>query len=218
MVPEIRSERERRDVYDGLTAKRRSWYNHYRETMNATEAARLAKYSGTTKSLTQKGSRNLKLPAIQALLNYDLRKADLSAEQCVERIRKLAMATFDDFLELDPKTPDGYTISLRRAQERGAFCTIKRIKKRTRERRIRLPDGRDAVEIETEIDLELRSPEKMLELLLKLLGQHPDEQKTSAWHQIFVQLNITPTTVVSNEPALLEGIAFGQKLLPSGER
>jgi len=59
---------EAKAAYDQLTPKQQRFVDHYIETGNATEAARLAGYSGSDNTLRSMGGENLLKPAIASAI------------------------------------------------------------------------------------------------------------------------------------------------------
>lgn len=59
---------EATSAYDQLTPKQQRFVDHYLETGNATEAARLAGYSGSDNTLRSMGGENLLKPAIASAI------------------------------------------------------------------------------------------------------------------------------------------------------
>lgn len=66
------------DAAEGLTVKQRKFAEHYAQSGNATEAARLAGYKGAAATLAVQGRENLKNPKVGAYLRSLTAQADAS--------------------------------------------------------------------------------------------------------------------------------------------
>lgn len=73
-----------------LTAKQRLFIDHYLQTWNATEAARLAGYKGNEVTLGSVGWENLQKPQIKAEIEKRLDQYAMSANEVLERLSRMA--------------------------------------------------------------------------------------------------------------------------------
>lgn len=70
---------------------------------NATEAARIAKYSGNDKTLASVGSENLRKPEIQSAVAARISEAAMTANETLARLSQHARASVCDVLNADNK-------------------------------------------------------------------------------------------------------------------
>lgn len=75
-----------------LTTKQQAFSEAYLETLNATEAARRAKYKGSYATLRSIGSENLTKPNIQEYIEKRLKDMAMSANEVLARLSKQARA------------------------------------------------------------------------------------------------------------------------------
>ncbi len=82
-----------------LTDKQRVFCEHYLQTWNATEAARLAKYKGNEVTLGSVGYENLQKPQIKNYIEKRLRELTLKANEVLIRLTQQATASLADFVK-----------------------------------------------------------------------------------------------------------------------
>lgn len=125
---------------DGLTDKQRAFVEHYLTCWNASEAARLAKYS--LKTAGSIGSENLKKPEIRAAIDQRLKDLQLSANEVLARLADLAGADMSDFIAPSGR---GFKIDLKKARALGKLHLIRKLKMDGLETSIELYDVKDAL-------------------------------------------------------------------------
>lgn len=101
-----------------LSDKQRAFVEHYVRTWNATEAARLAGYTGSDPSLGVTGHRLLKNANVKAALDQRLTELTMSPAEILTRLTEQARADMGDFLT------DG-ALDLEKAKQRGKLHLVK---------------------------------------------------------------------------------------------
>lgn len=131
-----------------LTGKQKVWADEYIVCLNATEAARRAKYAGDDNVLAVQGHHNLRNPKIMAYVRAQLEKHAMSAEELLVRLTDIARGDMGDSLNsmggIDPLE----------AKRKGKSHLIKRFKVKT----ITSEDS-DITETEIEMHDALRAQE-----------------------------------------------------------
>jgi phage terminase small subunit len=110
---------------DQLTGKQKAWADEYIVTLNATEAARRAKYSGDDNQLAVQGHHNLRNPKIMAYVRARLEQHAISPEEIILRLSDIVRGDMGEALNssggIDPLE----------AKRKGKSHLIKRIKIKT---------------------------------------------------------------------------------------
>jgi len=84
-----------------LTDKQKAFVENYLETLNATEAARRAKYKGSYDTLRAIASQNLTKPAIREVIDRRLREMTMSANEVLFNLSLMAKGVdATEFIEL----------------------------------------------------------------------------------------------------------------------
>jgi phage terminase small subunit len=127
----------------GLTVKQRDFVEQYLICLNASEAARRAKYSERTAG--SMGHENLKKPEIAAAISAGFALRAMPADEVLARLADMARGSADDFVAVHPSpltTIDGEPIKdvqgnpivrsfpsldLEKARERGMLHLIKKV-------------------------------------------------------------------------------------------
>lgn len=136
----------------GLTGKQRVWADEYIVTLNATEAARRAKYSGDDNVLAVQGHYNLRNTKIMSYVRAHMEKYAMSPAEVLLRVSDIGRSDMGDCLN----STGG--IDLLEAKRKGKTHLIKRFKSKT----ITTEDS----DI-TETEVELHDPQPALNLLAK---------------------------------------------------
>lgn len=125
---------------DGLTNKQRVFVEQYLICWNASEAARLAGYSGKTAG--SQGSRLLKNVEIRRAIDERLKTYQMGADEVIARLSALATADMADFL-----TPSGrgLTLNLKNARALGKLHVVRKYSKTKQGISIELYDVKDAL-------------------------------------------------------------------------
>jgi hypothetical protein len=129
----------------GLTLRQFSFVDHYIQTQNATESARLAGYPQTERSLWVTGHRLLRSAKVQAELRRRFGKHILSADEVLESLSNHARSDIADVLE-----PDG-SFDLKAAKRRGKSKLLRKLK--VKQRYEKDADGNITPVIEHEFEL-----------------------------------------------------------------
>ena len=87
-----------------LTDKQKMFVEAYLETLNATEAARRAKYKGNGKTLAAVGYENLRKPHIREEIDKRLKEQIMSADEVLFRLTEQARSAHADYMT--PQGPD----------------------------------------------------------------------------------------------------------------
>lgn len=74
----------------GFTAKQKAFIEYYLETLNATEAARLAGYKGNYATLRSIGSENLTKPNIADEIEHRFKNMAMEADEALARVAMMA--------------------------------------------------------------------------------------------------------------------------------
>jgi phage terminase small subunit len=125
-----------------LTDKERAFVLAYVECLNATKAAKLARYSET--SARQIGSENLSKPHIRAALDALLDARAMPAGEILARLSDHARGSMEDFFSVRGR---GITLDLKKAAERGVLHLIKRYSKTKQGVTIELHDPQAALQL-----------------------------------------------------------------------
>jgi hypothetical protein len=109
-----------------LTAKQKLWADHYVVCLNATEAARLAGYSGDDNALAARGSENVRNRKVSDYINKLMSEKTIQKDEVLARLSEHATADMSDFTRINEKT--GYVeVDLLKAQARGKLHLIKKL-------------------------------------------------------------------------------------------
>lgn len=144
----------------GLTPRQSAFIDHYIQTQNATESARLAGYPQTDEALSVTGYRLLRSAKVQSELRRRLGKHILSAEEVLESLTEHARSDIADVLE-----PDG-SFDLRAAKRRGKSKLLRKLKVKKRYEK----DADGALNPVTEHEFELHDAQAALNTLAKYHG------------------------------------------------
>lgn len=110
-----------------LTDKQKLFAEYYAETLNATQAARLAKYRGSDETLWSTGSDNIRKPKVRAYIDELLDAKKLSPEEVIFRLSEHAKIDMADYLEVGEL--EGFnTIDLAKARKAGKLRFIKSVR------------------------------------------------------------------------------------------
>lgn len=142
-----------------LTNKQTLFVDHYLQTFNASEAARLAGYPA--RSAHAVGWENLRKPEIKAQIESRLDEVHMGAFEVLKRLADIARGDLGEFLAIGP---NGYSIDMAAAEKAGKTQLIKRLKQKT----TTINREQETQEITTE-ELELHNALTALELLGKHL-------------------------------------------------
>lgn len=104
-----------------FTGKQRAFIDHYVICLNATEAARLAMYTGDDNALGVVGHRNLRNPKIKAEIDRLFAEHVMSRDEVLKRFSDEARVDMNDFLD-----ERGY-IDLTKARRLGKTHLIKSV-------------------------------------------------------------------------------------------
>ena len=108
-----------------VTNKQRAFCEHYIQTWNGTEAARLAKYKGSAGTLAVVACENLRKPNIRQYIKERLQELALTSDEVLIRLSQQATSSISDFIKVDGKT-DSFIIDTEKVKEKGHL--IKKIK------------------------------------------------------------------------------------------
>jgi hypothetical protein len=120
-------------IKKNLADKQRLFIAHYIETLNATEAARLAGYKGDNAALGVTGNRTLRNAKVRLEINRQLAKQCISAEELLARVTKHATGSMGDFVTL-ANGLDGIAsieLDLVKAYQAGKFDLVKKLTETT---------------------------------------------------------------------------------------
>lgn len=92
---------EAQRMKEALTNKQRHWYEHFVLSLNATEAARVAKYKGGPATWKQIGHKNLRHPTIARLVEDVFTRRGMSKEELFARLAVLARSDMVNFATLN---------------------------------------------------------------------------------------------------------------------
>jgi hypothetical protein len=109
-----------------LTAKQKLWADHYVICLNATEAARLAGYSGDDNVLATVGYENLRKPKIRDYVDSIFEQQGMGTKEVIARLAAQAIAEVSDFITIDPLTKF-VRLDLGKASARGKLHAIKKL-------------------------------------------------------------------------------------------
>jgi len=125
-----------------LTDKERAFVLAYVDCLNATKAAKLARYSET--SARQIGSENLSKPHIRTAIDALLDARAMPAGEILARLSEYARGSMEDFFSVRGR---GITLDLKKASERGVLHLIKRYSKTKQGVTIELHDPQAALQL-----------------------------------------------------------------------
>lgn len=125
-----------------LTDKERAFVCAYAECLNATKAARTARYSEI--SARQIGSENLSKPYIRAAIDALLAERAMPAGEILARLTDHARGSIEDFLSVRGR---GIALDLKKASDRGVLHLVKRYSKTKQGVTIELHDPQAALQL-----------------------------------------------------------------------
>lgn len=112
---------------ENLTGLQEKFALEYTRCFNATEAARLAGYSGDDRSLAVIGHENLRKLKIRTKIDTILKQQTISPNEVLSRLSAFATVDLSDFMEVGEFT--GFPrISFEKAKKLGKIHTLKKIK------------------------------------------------------------------------------------------
>lgn len=108
-----------------FTGKQQAFINHYLIHLNATEAARRAKYGGSDETLRAIGYENLTKPHIRAEIQRRMKALHMQADEVLMRLADEAGGDIGDCIDFDEE--GRWTLNLVRAKELGKTRLIKKL-------------------------------------------------------------------------------------------
>lgn len=158
---------------DGLNPRQRLFVEHYCRSLNATQAARKAGYTGEYFTLANIGYQNLKKVEIANAISQRLSKTVMGPDELSARLAKIARGSFSPFLHSDPDRVKGEAPKIDLGSEAAEehVDLIRDLKTKTFTKISSEGDGGEesATEI-VEIDVKLHDPMRAMEILAKLHG------------------------------------------------
>lgn len=110
---------------DQLTDRQKAFIDHYLICKNATEAAKLAGYSGKRTVLAVTGHDNLRNPNIRKAIDARMAELTMTANEVLYRLSEHAAVTIEHFVDADGK-PD-----FKKAKRNGVLHLVKEIEHTT---------------------------------------------------------------------------------------
>jgi hypothetical protein len=107
-----------------LTYKQRAFIENYLTAWNATEAARLAGYSGNDATLAVIGSENIRKPKIRTEIDQRLQAMGMGSDEVLARLSQHASASMEDFIDYSWGVP---RIDLQKAANAGKLHLLKKV-------------------------------------------------------------------------------------------
>ena len=163
---------------EGLTGKQKAFVNAYlgEAKFNATEAARLAGYSGDDTTLAAVGYENLRKPQIEAEVRARFNEATMSANEVLARLTEIATGRITDFLDEDG------AFSLKITKQRGKDHLLKKLKiKRSSKKVDSLTEGDDDSRETLETSLVHEDVE------LEMYSAHEALRDLGKFHKLFAE-------------------------------
>mgnify|MGYP001328460161 CR=1 FL=1 len=146
-----------------VTPKQRKFIDAYLRTLNATQAAREAGYSGRTAYSI--GWENLRKPEIKEEISRILSESHMSAEEALDI---LATQARGDMAELMDISSVGFNLDLQSAKEKGLTRLIRKVKQKTTTFIAKKESDEDR-EV-TELEVELYDAQSAAKMILQMHG------------------------------------------------
>ncbi len=83
-----------------LAPRQRAWYQVYRYSLNATDAARRAGYSGSYSVLKARGYKNAHNPKLETLVADAVRRYHMTTDEIMARLAEQARADVTNFIRI----------------------------------------------------------------------------------------------------------------------
>ncbi len=109
-----------------FTGKQRAFIDHYLRTLNGTEAARLAGYTGNANALGVVAHQNLRKSKIKNEIDRRMRELTMSANEVIYRLHDHATASLESFVHFDGQ--GNFWVDLDKARDAGLLHLAKEIK------------------------------------------------------------------------------------------
>ena len=160
-----------------LTAKQQAFIDHYLITLNATEAARRAKYKGNYDTLRNVGAENLTKPYIKAEIGRRLSESTMTADELLRRVSDVAQGDITQYIvswgELD--------IEALKADGKGHL-----LKKYKKTRRTIPRKNDDPIEIESN-EVELYPADAAHDKLMRYYSLYNDTTRIKTWQDEIIE-------------------------------
>lgn len=180
-------------VKRNLTAKQRLFIRYYLETLNATEAARLAGYKGNDVTLAGIGYENRRKPQIAAEIDAGLAQAAMPKNEVLARRTRIAAGDMTDFMAVDEQ---GIKVDLIKASRAGKLGLVKKVDQTETSR----TDVDGNVIVTRRIKVELYGADEAQKDLMRYHGMY-DDKVTVTWQDEIGSLlrngTLTPEDVVN---------------------
>ena len=163
---------------DKLTGKQTAFVEHYLQTLNATEAARRAKYTGSDGALRVTGHRQLTRANVRQMIAERLKENRITTDEIVARLRSIASLDIANLKEALAFTEP--VDILRKAEELGLSHLIKNIKRTKDGIEVQFHDPLRALDIlarhllPTKVDVEV---DERREIVVKLIPVEKDPNR-----------------------------------------
>lgn len=170
-----------------LTPKQQTFLKFYlgEANFNATEAARLAGYSGEDSVLRASASRLLHSPKVAAAFRAAWEERGMEPAEIIGRLADIARGSLAEFVDVEGY---GFSLNMTKAQEAGKLHLLKKLK-----------HGKFGVEIE------LHSPLEALDKLARVHKLFADQMINVDVEFIQIVLNSLPDEYREGVRAALEG-------------
>lgn len=160
-----------------LTDKQQAFIDNYLITLNATEAARRAKYKGNDVTLAAVGYENLRKPHLSAEIERRLAEQTMTANELLRRVSDVASGDMLTYI-------DGTgNLDIEAIRDAGMGRLLKKYKKTKRT----IPrKDQDPIEIE-QIEVELYAADSAHDKLMRYHGLYNDSTRIKSWKDDVVQ-------------------------------
>lgn len=173
----------------GLSKQQRAFIEHYLQCFNATEAARLAKYSERT--ARQQGSRLLSNVDILAAIETRLSELKMQSDEVLVRLAAQARGSMADFVRVNDRGE--VSINLKAAQAKNSLHLVKKVRKTVKRGKIE----------ETTVEIELYDAQAALGHLARIHGLYQDKLQVD-WRVELQEAGLDPDAVESELVAQFE--------------
>ena len=157
-----------------LTPRQRAWYQVYHYSLNATDAARRAGYSGSYSVLKARGYKNAHNPKLETLVADAVRRYHMGTDEIMARLAEQARADVTNFIRIVEVGGERVAIlDVAKGIEAGCGLQLKKVKqKRIETRQIKHGAEGDVeiVTVQIETQAELHNPRPALEAMLRASG------------------------------------------------